>query len=178
MVEMAALVECVLQSLLQSHAITITHTRIWLPALVLFVPIPIPILTPTLTVRLMDAVVYFWMPQIACIFLRLVQGRNILHRMVGRTVVIGDIPWVAQAGEAFLSKVSSFMRSVDMDMVSVDSMRRKIGVRSLSFFHALRLMLHEPTRITRIHTHIYVYTTDVCLLVQYCRLERPEWQSC
>ena len=178
MVEMAALVECVLQSLLQSHAITVTHshTRIWLPVLVLFVPIPIPILTPTLTVRLMDAVVYFWMPQIACIFLRLVQGRNILHRMVGRTVVIGDIPWVAQAGEAFLSKVSSFMRSVDMDMVSVDSMRRKIGVRSLSFFHAL--MLHEPTRITRIHTHMYVYTTDVCLLVQYCRLERPEWQSC
>ena len=43
MVEMAALVECVLQSLLQSHAITVTHshTRIWLPVLVLFVPIPI-----------------------------------------------------------------------------------------------------------------------------------------
>ena len=26
--------------------------------------------------------------------------------MVGRTVVIGDIPWVAQSAEAFLSKVS------------------------------------------------------------------------
>jgi hypothetical protein len=25
--------------------------------------------------------------------------------MVGRTVVIGDIPWVAQSAEAFLSKV-------------------------------------------------------------------------
>jgi hypothetical protein len=25
--------------------------------------------------------------------------------MVGRTVVIGDIPWVSQAAEAFLSKV-------------------------------------------------------------------------
>ena len=27
--------------------------------------------------------------------------------MVGRTVVIGDIPWVAQCAEAFLSKVGS-----------------------------------------------------------------------
>jgi hypothetical protein len=28
-----------------------------------------------------------------------------MHRMVGRTVAIGDIPWVAQSAEAFLSKV-------------------------------------------------------------------------
>jgi hypothetical protein len=46
------------------------------------------------------------MPQINIIILRLIQGRNLRHRMVGRTVVIGDIPWVAQSAEAFLSKVS------------------------------------------------------------------------
>jgi hypothetical protein len=59
-----------------------------------------------LAVRALDAAIYFWLPQINVIILRLVQRRNLLHRMVGRTVVIGDIPWVAQAAEAFLSKVS------------------------------------------------------------------------
>jgi hypothetical protein len=57
-------------------------------------------------VRILDASLYFWLPQVNITILRLLQGRNLLHRMVGRTVVIGDIPWVAQAGEAFLSKVS------------------------------------------------------------------------
>ena len=118
--------------------------------------------THTLAVRLMDAVVYFWMPQIACIFLRLVQGRNILHRMVGRTVVIGDIPWVAQAGEAFLSKVSSFMRFVDMDIVSVDSMRRKIGVRSLSLSHSHSHSCHTHT----LKSYSYIYPS-IHLLHRY-----------
>jgi hypothetical protein len=53
----------------------------------------------------LDAAIYFWLPQINITILRVVQGRNLLHRMVGRTVVIGDIPWVAQSAEAFLSKV-------------------------------------------------------------------------
>jgi hypothetical protein len=61
----------------------------------------------TLLVRLFDAAIYFWMPQINILILRLIQGRNLRHRMVGRSVVIGDIPWVAQSAEAFLSKVSS-----------------------------------------------------------------------
>jgi hypothetical protein len=56
-------------------------------------------------VRLLDATIYFWLPQINITILRLVQRRNLLHRMVTRTVVIGDIPWVSQSAEAFLSKV-------------------------------------------------------------------------
>jgi hypothetical protein len=62
-------------------------------------------LPPFLSVRLFDAAIYFWLPQINVTIVRLVQGRNLLHRMVGRTVVIGDIPWVASSAEAFLSKV-------------------------------------------------------------------------
>ena len=54
----------------------------------------------------MDAAIYFWLPQINVTILRLIQRRNLRHRMVCRTVVIGDIPWVAQCAEAFLSKVS------------------------------------------------------------------------
>jgi hypothetical protein len=46
-------------------------------------------------IRLLDAATYFWLPQINITILRLIQRRNLLHRMVGRTVVIGDIPWVA-----------------------------------------------------------------------------------
>lgn len=58
--------------------------------------------------RLLDAAIYFWLPQINITLIRLWQGRNLKHRMVGRTVVIGDIPWVAQSAEAFLSKVCIF----------------------------------------------------------------------
>ena len=45
--------------------------------------------------------------------LRLLQGRNLRHRMVGRTVVIGDLcPWVAQSAEAFLSKIFACSYSI------------------------------------------------------------------
>lgn len=52
--------------------------------------------------RFFDSLIYFWLPQINITILRVVQGRNLRHRMVGRTVVIGDCPWVSQAAEAFL----------------------------------------------------------------------------
>ena len=52
--------------------------------------------------RFIDALIYFFLPQINVIILRIIQRRPLLHRMVGRTVVIGDIPWVAQCAEAFL----------------------------------------------------------------------------
>lgn len=55
--------------------------------------------------RFFDALIYLFLPQINITLIRLLQGRDILHRMTGRTVVIGDIPWVAQAADAFLSKI-------------------------------------------------------------------------
>ena len=55
--------------------------------------------------RFVDSLIYFWLPQINIVILRLIQGRNLKHRMVQRTVVIADIPWVAQCAEAFLSKL-------------------------------------------------------------------------
>ena len=63
-------------------------------------------------IHTIDAAIYFWLPQINIIILRLIQGRNLRHRMVGRTVVIGDIPWVAQAAEAFLSKIFAVSYSI------------------------------------------------------------------
>jgi len=62
--------------------------------------------------RLLDSCIYFWLPQINITFVRLWQGRNLKHRMVGRTVVIGDIPWVAQSAEAFLSKIFAVSYSI------------------------------------------------------------------
>jgi hypothetical protein len=62
--------------------------------------------------RLFDAMIYFFLPQINVIILRLIQKRPLRHRMVGRTVVIGDIPWVAQAAEAFLSKIFACSYSI------------------------------------------------------------------
>ena len=52
-----------------------------------------------------DALIYVFSPQWCCLLLRLVQGRPLLHRMTGRSVVIGDVPWVAQSVEAYLSKL-------------------------------------------------------------------------
>lgn len=55
--------------------------------------------------RFLDAAIYVFLPQICITIQRLWQGRSLLHRMTGRTVVIGDCPWVAQAAEALLSKL-------------------------------------------------------------------------
>jgi hypothetical protein len=62
--------------------------------------------------RFIDAAIYFFLPQLNIIILRLVQKRNLRHRMVARTVVIADIPWVAQAADAFLSKIFACSYSV------------------------------------------------------------------
>ena len=55
--------------------------------------------------RFLDALVYVFLPQICITLIRLWQGRDLKHRMTARTVVIGDVPWVAQSAEAFLSKL-------------------------------------------------------------------------
>ncbi|KAL3931006.1 MAG: hypothetical protein SGBAC_011507, partial [Bacillariaceae sp.] len=44
------------------------------------------LVTMTAGFRLLDAALYIWLPQINIVLLRLIQGRNLRHRMVGRTV--------------------------------------------------------------------------------------------
>jgi hypothetical protein len=63
-------------------------------------------------IRFLDSLIYFWLPQINITILRLIERRNIRHRMVGRTVVIGDCPWVAQSADAFLSKIFACSYSI------------------------------------------------------------------
>jgi len=53
----------------------------------------------------LDALVYLFFPQLMHLVLRYIEKRPLFHRMVGRSVVIGDIPWVAQCAEAFASKL-------------------------------------------------------------------------
>ena len=60
----------------------------------------------------LDAAIYFWLPQINITLIRMFQRRNLLHRMVGRTVVIGDVPWVSQCAEALLSKLFACSYSI------------------------------------------------------------------
>ena len=62
--------------------------------------------------RFVDALIYFFLPQINVLLIRVFQGRPLRHRMVGRTVVIGDCPWVSQAAEAFLSKIFAVSYSI------------------------------------------------------------------
>ena len=60
---------------------------------------------PIYACRFVDALVYVWLGEILTAALRVCQRRPLWHRMGGRTVVIGDVPWVAQSAEAFLSKL-------------------------------------------------------------------------
>jgi len=46
------------------------------------------------------------------VLLRLLQGRPWLHRVAGRSVLIGDVPWVAQSVEAFASKLFALAYSI------------------------------------------------------------------
>ena len=63
-------------------------------------------------IKFLDAYIYFWLPQINITILWLFQGRNLRHRMVGRTVLVGGVPWVPQSAEAFLSKLFACSYSI------------------------------------------------------------------
>lgn len=67
--------------------------------------------------RALDGLLYFFIPQINILLIRLYQGRNLRHRMTGRSVVIGDIPWVSQSIDAFASKI--FARSYSIAGLNV-----------------------------------------------------------
>mmetsp|Transcript_53860 Transcript_53860/g.128012 ORF Transcript_53860/g.128012 Transcript_53860/m.128012 type:complete len:1454 (-) Transcript_53860:172-4533(-) len=53
----------------------------------------------------LDSVLYMFCAQWTCLLLRIVQRRPLRHRMTARPIVIGDIPWVAQSLEAYVSKL-------------------------------------------------------------------------
>jgi Ca2+-binding EF-hand superfamily protein len=59
-----------------------------------------------------DALLYVFLPQLACLAIRVAQRRPLLHRMTARSVVIGDCPWVSQSMEAFVSKLFACAYSV------------------------------------------------------------------
>lgn len=63
-------------------------------------------------IHALDSILFIALPQVNVLLLRLIQGRNMLHRMVGRTVVIADIPWVSQCADAFLSKIFACSYSI------------------------------------------------------------------
>lgn len=70
-------------------------------------------------VGLADAFLYAFLPWLMTVLLRLVQGRPWHHRVAGRALLIGDIPWVAQSLEAFVSKL--FALSYSIASLSVSS---------------------------------------------------------
>ena len=63
-------------------------------------------------IRLLDSLIYIFLPWWTTTLLRLLQGRPLLHRVAGRTVLIADIPYVAQAVEAYLSKLFALSYSI------------------------------------------------------------------
>ena len=59
----------------------------------------------TYVMAVLDTIVYVFSPQWCCLLLRIVQRRPLRHRMTARSIVIGDVPWVAQSVESYLSKL-------------------------------------------------------------------------
>jgi len=59
-----------------------------------------------------DSTLYAFLPWWVTVLFRLVQGRPWLHRVAGRSILIGDVPWVAQSAEAFASKLFALSYSI------------------------------------------------------------------
>ena len=64
------------------------------------------------TVCFLDVTIYSFLGWWTAVVLRLLQGRPWLHRVAGRSVLIGDVPWVAQSVEAFASKLFALSYSI------------------------------------------------------------------
>jgi hypothetical protein len=129
-----------------------------------------------LAVRVLDAAIFFWLPQINVIILRLVQRRNLLHRMVGRTVVIGDIPWVAQAAEEFLSKVS--VCHCACVVLYRDVCFRRFPRACFGCCRCFRRCgALSQCLIASFVTMPKHCIADLCLFLQHCRTECPKWES-
>ena len=63
-------------------------------------------------VAIADVAIYAFLAWWTTVVLRLLQGRPLLHRVAGRSVLIGDVPWVSQAAEAFASKLFALSYSI------------------------------------------------------------------
>ena len=60
----------------------------------------------------LDSVLYSFLPLFWCMVLRIVQRRELLARLGKRTLVIGDVPYVHQLLEAYVSKLFSLSYSI------------------------------------------------------------------
>lgn len=58
-------------------------------------------------VGVIDAGIYIFLPIWTTWLLRLWQGRPWLHRVAGRSVLIGDVPWVAQVCAASSARAAA-----------------------------------------------------------------------
>ena len=63
-------------------------------------------------VGVLDTLVYAFLPWWTTVLIRLLQRRPWLHRVAGRTLVVCDVPYVAQTLEAFASKLFALTYSI------------------------------------------------------------------
>ena len=63
-------------------------------------------------VGVLDTLIYAFLPWWTTVLIRLLQRRPWLHRVAGRTLVVCDVPYVAQTLEAFASKLFALTYSI------------------------------------------------------------------
>lgn len=74
--------------------------------------LPAPVLLLSPFVRLADILIYIFGPWLWALGLRYFQKRPLLARLGKRTLVIGDLPWVHQLLESYVSKLFSLSYSI------------------------------------------------------------------
>jgi hypothetical protein len=72
----------------------------------------LPSVWATKLVLVVDSLLYCFLPLFFCMILRLVQGRQLFARLGKRTLVIGDVPFVHQLLESYVSKLFSLSYSI------------------------------------------------------------------
>ena len=63
-------------------------------------------------VSVIDAAIYIFLPMWTAWLMRLGQGRPWNHRVAGRSLLVGDTPYVSQVVEAFTSKLFALSYSI------------------------------------------------------------------
>lgn len=84
-------------------------------------------------IGVLDAIVYIWCPVIIARSLRVMEGRDVLHRLGKRTIIIADTQWVAYCLEQFVTKLFALSYSFSAPEVHcgepVDDLIHRFGHR-------------------------------------------------
>jgi hypothetical protein len=94
-----------------------------------------------------DCLLYCFLPLFFCILLRIIQGRQLFARLGKRTIVVGDVPYVNQLLESYVSKL--FAESYSIASVECHG--------SNAIDHLVHRFTHRVTRYGFLPSFLFVF---------------------